>query len=112
MFHQHFEDAQFPCREFDGFPVATHATPGRIETNRTDHQRRAGTAMAASDQRPQASRQLIQIHRFDQVIICTGSKTGQLVMLRIPRRQHQHGYMEALAPQLLQQGQAIESRQA
>jgi len=73
---------------------------------------RTGAAGAAAGERVHAGDQLVQIKRFDQIIVSAGVQPGHAMGHRIARAENQHRRIVLASAQLLQHRQSVLTRQA
>ncbi len=106
------QQAEFLRAQRQGLTVQLEAPGVHVQLQRAALQARAGVAVAAADQRPQAQDQFVGLEGFGQVVVGTSVETGQLVVPAPARGQYQHRERAAVAAPAFDHAQTVQAGQA
>ena len=111
-FHQRLQDLEGGGVELQQLALAPHFQGIQVVLEIADVEDARLRATTAAGQRVQAHVHFLQRERLDQVVVGAGIETGQLVVQRVARGQHQHrGLLARLVAQLAANLQAVHAGQ-
>ena len=110
--HERVQQRELARRELDAPSLELHAPRGRVELELADAQQRGRLARRAADERAQASGELVQVERLEDVVVRAAVQALDAVLHRVARGEHEHRCPVAGGAHAAQHLQAFEARQA